>query len=373
MTETLTLEEADVQEDVLRARLDRRPAGRAADARAGRGDARGRRASIDEHVLIGFLPARGRGVTLEKAAINAVMAGCKPEYFPVVVAALEAMFDAAFNLHTVLTSTGGAALCAIVVSGPIAQEIGMNARHNALGPGNRANATIGRALRLVGDERARRPARRVRRVVVRPPRQVHALLRRGSAARAVAPAAATSSATTPRRHDRHRHGRVEGPHQLAQQLNGDAEGVLRSFAALDHASRRGSRPARAARRCSCSAPSTPASASPQGWTQARVREFVCARGAHRRRRAARRRRPDRGRRPARDDARRRRQAAVACRAPDDVLLVTAGGEGAGWSAWLPVVGADDPRPARRRAASARPASRCRTAGPTAASSPGCRS
>ena len=58
------------------------------------------------------------------------------------------MFDAAFNLHTVLTSTGGAALCAIV-SGPIAAEIGMNARHNALGPGNRANATIGRALRLV--------------------------------------------------------------------------------------------------------------------------------------------------------------------------------------------------------------------------------
>ena len=102
----------------------------------------------DPDTLIGFLPARGRGVTMEKAAINAVMAGCRPEYFPVVVAALEAMFDEAFNLHTVLTSTGGAALCAIV-SGPIAQEIGMNARHNALGQGNRANATIGRALRLV--------------------------------------------------------------------------------------------------------------------------------------------------------------------------------------------------------------------------------
>src|SRR3954447_9647845 len=102
----------------------------------------------DPDTLIGYLSARGRGVTLEKAAINAVMAGCRPEYFPVVVAALEAMFDAAFNLHTVLTSTGGAALGA-VVSGPIAQELGMNARHNVLGPGNRANATIGRALRLV--------------------------------------------------------------------------------------------------------------------------------------------------------------------------------------------------------------------------------
>ena len=66
------------------------------------------------------------------------MAGCKPEYFPVVVAAFEALFDASFNAHTALTSTGGAAL-GIVVSGPIAQEIGMNARHNCLGSGNRAN------------------------------------------------------------------------------------------------------------------------------------------------------------------------------------------------------------------------------------------
>src|SRR5262245_2793790 len=86
-------------------------------------------AADDPDLLIGYVPARGRGVTLEKAAINAVMAGCKPEYFPVVVAALEAMFDEAFNVHGVLTSTGGAALCAIV-SGPIADEIGMNASHN---------------------------------------------------------------------------------------------------------------------------------------------------------------------------------------------------------------------------------------------------
>src|SRR4029077_781636 len=102
----------------------------------------------DPALLIGYLAARGRGVSLEQAAINAVMAGCRPEYFPVVVAALEAMFDSDFNLHTVLTSTGGAALCT-VVSGSIAEEIGMNARHGALGSGNRANATIGRAIRLV--------------------------------------------------------------------------------------------------------------------------------------------------------------------------------------------------------------------------------
>lgn len=88
----------------------------------------------DPELLIGYLAVRGRGVTLEKAAVNAVMAGCLPTYFPVVLAALEAMFDPEFNLHTVLTSTGGAALCT-VVSGPIVQDIGMNARHGVFGPG----------------------------------------------------------------------------------------------------------------------------------------------------------------------------------------------------------------------------------------------
>ncbi len=75
------------------------------------------------------------------------MAGCRPEYFTLVLTALEAALDPAFNLNTVVTSTGGAALC-VIVSGPLAQAIGMNARHNVRGSGNRANATIGRALRL---------------------------------------------------------------------------------------------------------------------------------------------------------------------------------------------------------------------------------
>src|SRR3954463_8248931 len=60
--------------------------------------------AADPDVLIGYVPARSRGVSMEQAAINAVMAGCRPAYFPIVVAALEAMFDPVFNLHTVLTS-----------------------------------------------------------------------------------------------------------------------------------------------------------------------------------------------------------------------------------------------------------------------------
>lgn len=98
--------------------------------------------------VIGGIPRRGRVVTIEQAAVNAVMAGCLPAYFPIVVAALGAALDPAFNAHAAFTSTGGAATC-VVVSGPLAAEVGMNASHNALGPGNRANATIGRAVRLV--------------------------------------------------------------------------------------------------------------------------------------------------------------------------------------------------------------------------------
>ena len=103
---------------------------------------------LDRTDVIGGIPRRRRSVTVELAAINAVMAGCRPDYFPIVVAALGAVLDPAFNAHAAFTSTGGAATC-VVVSGPMASAIGMNSGANVLGPGNRANATIGRAVRLV--------------------------------------------------------------------------------------------------------------------------------------------------------------------------------------------------------------------------------
>jgi hypothetical protein len=102
----------------------------------------------DGSELLGTVAERGMGVSVEQAASNAVLAGCRPEYFPVVLAGTEAMLDPRFNAHSALTSTGGSALC-LIVSGSIAEEIGMNARHNVLGSGNRANMTIGRALRLI--------------------------------------------------------------------------------------------------------------------------------------------------------------------------------------------------------------------------------
>ena len=98
--------------------------------------------------LIATVPPNMGLATVEKIAINAVMAGCRPEYMPVIIAAVEAVCTDAFNIHGVTATTMGAAPV-MVVNGPIAARIGMNAGLGALGAGNRANATIGRALRLV--------------------------------------------------------------------------------------------------------------------------------------------------------------------------------------------------------------------------------
>jgi hypothetical protein len=86
--------------------------------------------------------------TVEKVAINAVMAGCKPEYLPVVLAACEAVATDLFNIHGVAATTQFAGPV-LIVNGPIRQALQMNSGINALGPGNRANATIGRAVNLV--------------------------------------------------------------------------------------------------------------------------------------------------------------------------------------------------------------------------------
>lgn len=105
-------------------------------------------AGRDPEDVIGELPERRRVITVEKAAANAVMAGCVPEYFPVVLAATEAMLDPVFNLVGPSSSMGGAAILCIV-NGPIREQIGLNSRNNLFGPGNRANGTIGRSVRLI--------------------------------------------------------------------------------------------------------------------------------------------------------------------------------------------------------------------------------
>ena len=101
----------------------------------------------DPQEVIAVMPPNMGEVTVEKAAINSVMAGCKPEYLPVVLAAIEAVCTDDFNIHGVMATTMGASPV-MVINGPIRHSIGMSMGIGALGQGNRANATIGRALRL---------------------------------------------------------------------------------------------------------------------------------------------------------------------------------------------------------------------------------
>lgn len=284
----------------------------------------------DPDTLIGYLATRSRGVTLGQAATNAVMAGCLPEYFPVVVAAIEAMFDPVFNVNTVLTSTGGAALC-VIVSGPIAEEIGMNGRHNCLGHGNRANLTIGRALRLVainglgsvvGENDASsfgHPGKIAQCFAEDPPPEPWKPLsvRLGYAADDTVVSLLAA----------------EGPHQLAQQLTQDPDEVLRSFAgSIRH-------PAwfstgKGGHGVLVLGPEHAGFCIDGGMTQAEVSQRVYE--------------------AARIDAAALQAEGVGLESesqhdmtpaadgkintmasPDSVLLVTAGGEGAGWSTWIP--------------------------------------
>lgn len=111
--------------------------------------------------VAGFVAASGRSAThvvaklpptwaeasVEKVAVNAVLAGCRPEYMPVIMAALRGAAQEAFNLYAIQTTTHPCAVL-VIVSGPIARELGLNAGYGAFGPGSRTNATIGRAVRL---------------------------------------------------------------------------------------------------------------------------------------------------------------------------------------------------------------------------------
>ena len=103
---------------------------------------------LEAGASLGPMAPRWGEATITKIAVNAVMAGCKPEYFPVVVTAVKAILARPFNLYGVQGTTNPASPV-LIVNGPIARELDINARGNLFGPGFRANATIGRAIRLV--------------------------------------------------------------------------------------------------------------------------------------------------------------------------------------------------------------------------------
>ncbi|PYO06045.1 MAG: hypothetical protein DMD75_25705 [Candidatus Rokuibacteriota bacterium] len=103
---------------------------------------------VDPCSSLGPMPPRWGEATIATLAVNAVMAGCKPEYFPLIVTAVKAILSKPFNLYGIQGTTNPASPV-LIVNGPIAREIGINGRGNLFGPGFRANATIGRAIRLI--------------------------------------------------------------------------------------------------------------------------------------------------------------------------------------------------------------------------------
>ena len=103
---------------------------------------------LERHAVLGDVEPLGGVASVEKIAVNAVMAGCEPAHFPVVLAAVQAILDPAFNLRGVQTTDENVAPL-LIVNGPAAARLGVNAGWGALGPGWPANAAIGRAVRLV--------------------------------------------------------------------------------------------------------------------------------------------------------------------------------------------------------------------------------
>ena len=98
--------------------------------------------------IIGVVPPRWAPATVEKIAVNAVMAGCLPQYMPVLIAAVEALTDPKLNLYALQATTGGPAIM-LIVNGPIRKQLDINGGSNVLGEGWRANTTIGRCIRLI--------------------------------------------------------------------------------------------------------------------------------------------------------------------------------------------------------------------------------
>jgi hypothetical protein len=103
---------------------------------------------LDPQKVVGLIPPRNGIATIEKIAINCVMAGCKPEHVPIVIAALEAMLEPEFNLVGVQTTTNPCAPL-VMVSGPVVRALGFNTKDCAIGHGSRSNGAVGRAIRLI--------------------------------------------------------------------------------------------------------------------------------------------------------------------------------------------------------------------------------
>jgi len=280
--------------------------------------------------VVGTVPERSRDITTEKAAINTVMAGCEPRHFPVVLAGIAAMCDPDFGCNTAITSTGGAALC-LAVSGPNLEAQGFNTTRNALGPGYRANATVGRAMRLVAMNVLGARSNHLDGSSIGHPGKYTMLVAEEIPPEGWDPLRVdlgydeTDTTVTVLA--------AEGPHQVSNQLNGTPEGVLATFvAAMTNPSTYGVGKGHQVllvlgyehRRILVES----------GWTRQAIREHLTE---------ATRVTPayleEAGivmEHTTQNDMTPDADGKLATvRSPDDIFLITAGSPGAGWSAYIP--------------------------------------
>jgi hypothetical protein len=273
---------------------------------------------------VAFIAHRAVPVTAEKVAINAVMAGCRPEYMPVVVAAVGGIGDPRWSYHGPGTSTAGAGVLTIV-NGPIGRELGFNSGDNLFGPGWRANLTVGRAVRLVmRNVCGSRPGTLDRGTLGHPGRLSYVIAENEAESpwtplhveRGFRPEQSTVTVVA-----------AEGPRQFYNQLSSTAEGVLTTLA--DDM------------RISGTAIGQPhyvlvlagehmRTIAESGWGKKEIRQFVWERTHNSHAHLKRTQRMSGEVQPGDED---RMRPLVA--SPDDILVVAAGGRAGAFSAYIP--------------------------------------
>jgi len=281
-------------------------------------------ARLDPKQEIGFIAHRAVSVTAEKVAINAVMAGCRPEYMPVVVAAVEGIADPRWSYHGPGTSTAGAGVL-MIVNGPIAHELDINAGDNLFGPGWRANLSIGRAVRLVMRNVCGSVPGTLDRGTLGHPGKLSYVIAENEAdspwtplhvERGFRPAQSTVTVMA-----------AEAPHQVYNQLSSGAEGVLTT---LSDDMRISGNVMGQPHYALVLAGEHMRTIAGDGWDKKRIRQFVWenTQNSH-----AHLKRTQRMAGPSQPGDETKVRPLVAT--PDDILVVAAGGRAGAFSAYVP--------------------------------------
>src|SRR6266850_4771826 len=273
---------------------------------------------------VAFITNRVVSITAEKVAINAVMAGCKPEYMAVVVAAVEGIGDPAWSYHGPGTSTGGAAVLAII-NGPITRELDINSGDNLFGPGWRANLTVGRALRLVMRNVCGSLPGLLDRGTLGHPGKLSYVIAENEAEspwtplhveRGFRPDQSTVTVMA-----------AESPHQFYNQLSPDAEGVLTTLAdSMKHSGGAGRQPQYVV----TLAGEHMRTIAGSGWGKKEIRQFLFDNTRNSHAHLKRTQRMAGAVQPADETTMRPLVAS-----PDDILVVAAGGRAGAFSAFVP--------------------------------------